>query len=239
MSEAIVQESVNTTVPAHTTPVEPSKDTNGFSVPEAYKDRGYLKDVNSIEDVYKKLDGAQQLIGQKVTFPTEDSTDEQRMSFNRSAGMPEKAEGYTFETINDVERNPEVDDKIKQIFHEAGISGKAATKIQKGYENFLNESFVKQQELNDEQFDNLSTEILGDRSEEVLASSKQLIEENLPPKLVESFKNLPNEALVTMAAVLDSVKQKYINEDNINDKINTPGHQPDLDPLEFDRSATY
>jgi len=205
----------STTVPAHTTSVETeSVDTTSFSVPDEYKDKAYLKDVNSMDDVFKKLDGAQSLIGrQKVSFLHDDSTEEEIQAFNRSAGMPEKPEEYNFERPDDAIPNEEIDARIKQIFHNAGLSGKAATKVQKEYEGYLNELSAK----NDEAFDMLSADVLGDKVDGILASGKKLIEENLPPKLAESFSNLPNEALVTMAAVLENVRQKYITEDNIND----------------------
>ncbi len=204
-----------TTVPAHTTAVEAaSVEGTSFSVPDAYKDRAYLKDVNSMDDVFKKLDGAQSLIGrQKVNFLHDDSTPEEIQEFNRSAGMPEKSEEYNFERPEGAEANEEIDARIKKIFHDAGLSGKAATKVQKEYEGFINEMAKK----NDEAFDRLSADVLGDKADEILASGRKMLEENMPPQLAESFSKLSNEALVTMSAVLDKVKQKYIVEDSIND----------------------
>jgi len=189
-----------------------------FSIPEAYADKPYLKDVSSMDDVYKKLDGAQSLIGQKVRFLDDSSTDEERLSFYKSAGMPDKSEDYVFEKFGDTERDAAVDSKVKEIFHKAGVSGKAATEIQKGYEAFVNEAMAAKSEADDAAFDELSSKVLGDKADDILASSKAIIEENLPPELVDSFKQLPNSALVTMSSVVENIRQKYISEDSI-----TPG----------------
>ena len=205
------------------TPVIENNDKSTFVIPDEYKDRGYLKDVQNYNDIFKKLDGAQSLLGKtKPNFPTDQTSEEDLLSFNRSAGMPEKAEEYVFNKIGDTERNIDFDSKIKDIFHEAGISGKAATKIQTKYETVLEETLKNQQIANDAAFDELTSKILGERKTEILASSKELLTESIPEGLEESVKNLNNEALVTMAVILNNFKTKYIDEDNINDQnLNT------------------
>lgn len=212
MVEGILEGTVPAAIQTTTPPPEGAGD---FSVPEAYRGKPYLKDVTNIDDVYKKLDGAQALIGQKVNFPTPESTDEERLSFNKSAGMPEKAEDYAFEKLGDVERIPEVDAKVKDIFHKYGISGEAATGIQKDYEAFANEAMALKKTQDDAAFDELSGKIFGDKVDDVLASGKKLLEANMPPELVEEFGKLSNPALVIMSGVLENIRQKYISEDTI------------------------
>lgn len=226
------QQSMSASFPSTTPASTQATGTDGdFSVPEAYKDKTYLKDVKSLDDVYKKLDGAQNLIGQKVTFPTEDSTEEELRNFNRSAGMPENAEDYVFEATGDVPRDAAFDSEIKKLFHDAGLSLKAGSKLQKSFESLMLEKQKQLADQNDDAFDKLSKDVFGDRVDEVLASSKSLIEENIPESLREAFSGLSNEALVTMAAVLDGIKSKYINEDSINDKRGFGDSQGGVDAL--------
>lgn len=213
------QPNMSTTVPMHTNTEQPAEDNkgNGFVIPGEYKNKGYLKDVNSYEDVFKKLDGAQALIGQKVVFPDENTSAEDRLKFNIAAGMPEKAEGYVFEKFGDAERNVEIDNKIKALYHEAGVTGEGGKKLQKGFEQLMLDVATAQGEADDAAFGELITKTFGDRVDEVLDNGKKLIEENIPPELSEAFKGLPNDALTIISAVLDGVRTKYISEDKIND----------------------
>ncbi len=187
-----------------------------FEIPEAYREKAYLKDVTSIDDVYKKLDGAQSLIGQKLTIPTDTSTPEEILKFNIAAGMPEKVDGYVFEKIGDLERVPEVDTKFKEIFHKYGINKKAAEGVTKDVETMLNEIEKVKANTDNAEFDNLTKEVLGDSSDSILASGKKLIEENIPDRFKEDFSKLGNKELVLMASILDNIKNKYISEDKIN-----------------------
>jgi len=213
------QTNVSTTVRAHTTAVESEKEGNGFVVPEAYRDKPYMKGINSEESLYKAFDGAQSLIGkQKITFPTNETSDEDRLAFNLAAGMPEKAEDYVFEREQGTETDTEYENKVKQLFHNSGLSGKSATKLQVGFEKLINELQVAEKTRLDTEFNELSSKTFGDNSDSILAEAKNIIKENIPDGFADHFTNLDNQALVTMAAVVDKIKTRYIDEDSINDR---------------------
>ena len=208
-----------TTVPLNTNNDQPpgDKGADGFAIPDTYKDKPYLQNVKSNDDLYKLLDGSQQAIGKKVNFPSDQSTDEERLNFNRSAGMPEKAEEYVFEKTGEKEREVDVDNKFKEIFHKWGISGRSATGIQKDVEALVAETMKLKGEADDTAFNELSSKILGDKADEILASSKKIIEANIPQELIEPFKNLSNSALVITSTVIENIRKKYINEDTITE----------------------
>jgi len=207
---------VSSTIPMHSN-VTP-EDGSEFSVPEEYKDRGYLKDVKSLDDVYKKLDGAQSLIGKtRVNFPTDESSDEDRLAFNIASGMPETAEEYAFEFAEGVERDEGFEAQIKELFHSAGISGKAATTIQTGFDTIVAEMTKAVEEDKTAEFEEMTTSMFGGKTAEVLAGGEALLQENLPEELFERFEALPNDAKMAMAVVLDNIRNRYINEDSIND----------------------
>lgn len=230
-----VQGSINTTVTRETIsqPLETEKD---FNIPEAYKDKPYLKDVKNLDDIFKKLDGAQSLIGKsKINFPTEESTDEEIKAFNKAAGVPEKAEDYVFES-SDKDRDTSLDDKIKELFLNSEITGRSATKLQTGFEALMKEIAETKKTESDEAFGKLTSEVFGDKADEVIASSRKLIEENLPEALEKPFTELSNEALTIVSAVLDSIKTKYIDEDNIND-LNGSGNPVTVESLRKEGQA--
>ncbi len=200
-----------------------SAEENEFAIPEEYKDKAYLKDVTSMEDVYKKLDGAQSLIGQKVNFPTDESTEDELTKFYKAAGMPEKAEEYAFDKLEDEDRNVDRDKLLKDIYYKNGASAKAAKGITKDIEVLTKELEKAKIEQDDKEFDELGKEVFGDKAEKILASGKDLIEKNIPEKFKDAFSKLSNGNLMIMASVLDSVKSKYINEDKISEGDSTPG----------------
>ena len=216
MTTEVVDEVIDqrTTFTTGTPPVKTSATIEGdFKIPEAYADRPYLKDVQTYDDVFKKLDGAQTLIGQKVTFPTAESTPEQRQEFFRSAGMPEKAEEYAFEGED---RNQEVDSLVKELYHTANLTKEQAAIVQKGLEGAVKAEEEKVNENQEKEFEELTNKVFGDKADQIIASSKKLIDENLPQELTENIKNLSNDALAIMAGVLENIRVKYISEDNIN-----------------------
>jgi hypothetical protein len=224
------QEDLSASIPMQSN-VTPD-DGSGFSVPEEYKDKGYLKDVKSLDDVYKKLDGAQSLIGKtRVNFPTDESSDEDRKAFNIASGMPETAAEYAFEFPEGAERDEGFETQIKELFHSAGISGKAATVIQTGFDNIVTAMNEAGAEAKTAEFEQMATDMFGDNTAEVLSSAEALLQENLPEELFDRFEALPNDAKMAMSVVLKGIKDKYINEDNINDLNGGSGGANDIEGL--------
>ena len=95
--------------------------SDGFQIPEAYKDRGWTKDVKSVEDLFKMADNLVAYQGRSIALPSEDAGEadrkaaiekvmkhfngelmpapnmddaEAREKFFRALGTPEKADGY-------------------------------------------------------------------------------------------------------------------------------------------------
>jgi len=65
-----------------------------YSHPDAYKDKPYLKNLKSVDDVYKALDGAQELIGKKsIPFDYSKATPEE-IEAHHTAIRPKEAAEY-------------------------------------------------------------------------------------------------------------------------------------------------
>ncbi len=194
----------------------------GDLIPGAFKGKPYLKDIADMPTLLKKLDGAETLIGQRPAGIPDDNADEATWgSFFKAAGRPDTAEGYSFNTTKkadgtDAERNSEVEAKVKGIFHKHGLSAKQATGVQTDYDAVIMELMdaanTKTAEQ-DAEFDKLAKGTFGTDFDKVLASSKTLIEANMPEGFGDRFKNLSNDNLVLMAGVLNNIKNKYIKED--------------------------
>lgn len=210
------------TIPAVADPVSQPIDKEGFlkTIPVEYKDKDYLKDVQSFEQLYKKLDGAQELIGKRPGgIPATDASEEEKASFYKSWGRPDKAEEYTSPEIklpDGVEKNTELDAFAKDLFHKAGLNQDQVNIIQGGYEQKVLEmgaAAAPDQDALNKEFDVMTDKLFADRKDAILKNGNLLLVENTPEELKEAVAKLDNKSLLIMSAVLDSVREKYIAED--------------------------
>lgn len=186
-------------------------------IPTEYKDKAYLKDVNDLPSLFKKLDGAETLLGKKETvIPGADATEEQVTEFYNKL-RPESADKYEL-TVTD-KSNPKFIEGIKDLLHKTGQSPRQAKALQEGFDGLV-ANIVKEQGLTTEQqdvdFEKLATETFGKNSEAALETAKKLIAAHAPESMKEHTKNLSNENLIIMAGVLNSISQKYISEDDLS-----------------------
>lgn len=190
-----------------------------FVIPEAYKDKPYLKDVKGMEDILKKLDGAEKLLGQRPAgVPDENANQEEWDKFYKVLGRPESAEEYEFKYEDGMDKpDPEFEKGLKEVLHKAGLSKKQVNVLQPAFDAFIKDVSSKRQDpaFSDEGFDRLAAQVFGDKKDTVLAEVKSIISDNLPK--VEGFdkylEKLDNNNLIVMASVLKNVKDKYISED--------------------------
>lgn len=199
---------------------EGTEDPPAFVVPEEYKDKPYMKDIDSSEKLYKAFDGLQTKLGERPAgIPGENSTDEERATFNKAFGVPETVEGYERTEVKlpeGVTENKELTDKLMASVHKAGISASQFKILEGGLTDLMNASMQGQADAivaNDAEFDKLTNDVFSDRKDKVLASAKELIAAHVPEKFKAELDNLPNRSLVILAGVLDGIKQKYISED--------------------------
>lgn len=192
------------------TPPAEGTETDNFIVPEEFKDKPYLKDVTSYNDVFKKLDGAESLIGQKMVFPDDNTSEEDYLKFNQAAGMPESPEGYTFEGE---ERDATQDDLVKAAYHGAGLSKKQAGIVQKNLEKLIIDNDAKFLEASTNAYNELSDKIFGDKADTIIASSMALAKANAPKEFGESLDDLPNDTKILLSGIVENIRKKYISSD--------------------------
>ncbi len=206
--------------------------TDTFAVPQEYAEKGYAKDLKSIDDVWKKLDGSQALIGQR-TVPDEKSTPEQWVEHYKSLGMPEEAGKYNFnrDSFSDEFKNSqsdEYDSAVKAIFLKAGLNQKQVDIIQPDVEKLAEQIQIQKAEADaqaDKAFDELTEKTFGTNKDQIIADTSQLLKELTPEGFAEKVAGLDNETLVILSGVLNNVKQKYINEDGSGGDGNPVGGQ--------------
>lgn len=193
-----------------------------FEIPAEYKDKPYLKDVKDLPSVLKMLDGAQTKLGQRPAGIPQDSASDEEWNKFFSTVRPEKPEAYEFKrdeaTTKALGIKPEVEAKVKGIFHEAGLTKKQAAIVQSKYEalqlEFAKDVIAQNQKL-DEDFGKLADTSFGKDADKVLATGKTLIEKYLPANMKPFLEKLDNNALVVLAGFAKSMKEKFMGQDEI------------------------
>lgn len=186
-----------------------------FTIPDAYKDKPYLKGVDSIDKVYGMLDGAQTLIGKRPAgIPAPDAAPEEWDKFYEAKGRPKTPAEYVLKDAD--KTDPDFLSAAQAAMHKRGLSPTEAAGLWDELGGALTKVAEKQglaaKQL-DIDFDKLGDEVFGANKNAILASSKILLDQNVSPKMKDTVAKLPNESLVVLADVINNIKTKYIKAD--------------------------
>ena len=205
-------------------PAAPAAATFDTLIPEEFKDRPYLTDLktlpvgpDSYKVLFKKLDGAQTLIGKRTGIPAADAPAEEWEKFH-AALRPAKADDYEIPAKEGYTPDPEVQKSMKAIFHEAGLSKSQASTLMAKFEAFATEKMGAQAAENaklDAEFTEMTKTAFGAENEKVIARSKELLTTLTPPQMAPFLNRLPNESLALIAGIMENVRAKFMKEDNL------------------------
>lgn len=200
--------SISTPVPTGIKPAE----APAFAIPDSFKDRPWLKDVDSMEKLLTKAEGAIKLVGTRPAgIPAADAKSEDWEAFYDAMGRPKTAAEYQIEGAD--KADPKFAPKVLGAFHKAGLTPAQAKLIWTEVSAGATELTAAQAAQQDLDFTKLATDTFGIRRDEVLASSKALIEKFAPPAMKTHIAKMDNNGLILMAGVIDGIKKTYIQED--------------------------
>jgi len=200
-------------------PVE-SQSQNSFTIPDAYKDRGYVEKIKSPDDLWKTLDNAQSLLGKRPAgIPANDAPQEEWDKFYQAAGRPDAPDKYS---LTDPEGLPEGLDLTEskksamQMMHEAGLTQRQAEALWKKYVGSSLEGANKSKAEQDAQFDKITKEHFGGDFETAQKAAIEMAGKFVPAELRGSFADLPPAAMAAVAALskgaaaeIERVKKEY------------------------------
>lgn len=204
--------------PATPPATPPAFDMKTF-VPAEFKDKPYLADVDSVEKLFKKLDGAQTLLGKRPAgIPEANASKEQWDAFWKTAGKPEKAADYEFEPVEGLQYNDEFTGLVKNLMHEAHVPKDMAKALQKGFDNLQLARAQKQAEAekaSDAEFDKLVAPHMGADVDKALKNSQAIIKSVLPADMAAHLDKLTTGQAALLAVVVNKLAEKYIAPDKI------------------------
>lgn len=196
-------------------------------IPQEFRDRTYLADLKTkpvgpeaYTELFKKLDGAQSLIGKKTGIPEAGAPVEEWEKFH-ALMRPKTAEEYELATPKEgaTPPDPEFAKAVKGMFFEAGLSKPQAAKLQAKFDEFISGKVGAQaaeQARLDAEFETMTKAAFGADNAKVLEGGKALLAELTPDNLKPHLNRLPNESLVLLAGIMGSVRAKFMKEDNLN-----------------------
>lgn len=223
VSTAPASVSTSMALPPAGTGGEPkAPETPSFVIPEAYKDKPYLKGVDSIDKVYKMLDGAQELIGKRPAgIPAADASPEEKAKFYEALGRPKAATEYAFDGAD--KADPKFLPKLQEAFHKHNLTQEQAKGVFADVSSVLQELAKTNSDAAvqaDADFDKLADQQFGTNRDKVLSNAKGLLDKFTSPTMKDHLGKLSNENLIIMADVLNNISSKYIKESS------APGGQP-------------
>jgi len=197
------------------------------ALPPEYREKPYFKD-KSFVDVVKEHDNLQTLLGKRPEgIPTPESSEEDWGKFLTSL-RPETAEEYEFpetEFSKAKGRSEEYLKSVKDILFNADLNKRQASKIMEGFESLAGKAqagqdttTAEQAKVREAEFEELLNKTYTDQKQTVIDRTKKLmtdsVDAGLKDKVVEVLKDIPNDTLFVLTAVLDGVYKKHIAEDS-------------------------
>ena len=186
-------------------PNPPNADVPAFQVKAGYEDRGWAKNLKSDDDVWKALDNAQKLIGQKtiVNAPGPDATQEEKDAFYGALGPKDVTEYQFPEDVTDQEKA-----LYGTILKDSNISVAQATKLMPAFMQAM--EGVKEGMYGKDDFVSRMKESFGDGYENQIKGARDILSTVLSDddkKLLDE--KVPNEALAVVYRLAAKVKEQY------------------------------
>lgn len=192
-------------------------------IPESYKEKPWLKKYTNIDDFFKGMDGAQELLGKRPAgIPQDTASKEEWDEFYTQLGRPKTPEEYKIEYPSELPEgitfNEEQQTQFTNLAHEMGLTQKqveqlTAFDLERRKQELSNHSVDT--EALDNEFNEFSKKAFGDREKEALDNAKNLLTKHAPKEMHEHLQNLDNKALIALTSVLDAVTQEYLKEDTL------------------------
>lgn len=189
-------------------------------IPEAYKDKPWVKETKDVETLFKRVDDLTGELGKRPSaIPQDNAKPEEWAKFNKAFGVPEKPESYEFSAPPEgLKADPEFQKSIQGILHKAHVSARQFKAIEPAWNALMLEmaknTGAAAQAL-DIDFDKLASSTFGDRKDRALQVSKAMIDKFTPDSVKPHLANLGNKELIIMAGVLDKIIQTYVSEDQL------------------------
>lgn len=208
------------------------------SVPEEYREKSYMKDIQTKDEFFKQFDNAQKLIGKKtVGLPGDDATQEDWDNYYNTL-RPENPDGYEFEPIklegegqeelekslNDIATAQGTDDKVREMFHKHGLTPQQAKGLHSDFNKLMVSQHLEAVKQNQEasaeinkSFEEIGRDLFKEAGyENVINTAKPMMTKYLPQEYKNKLSEFNGEVMALFAAYSYNIKQDMGAEDTID-----------------------
>lgn len=197
------------------------------TVPEAYREKPYMKGIDSMDKLWSQFDNAQSLIGKKtIGVPTQESTIEEWENFYNKMGRPEAPDKYEikpYELPEEIKRTDEDLALMRNIFHKAGLTNKQAQQILDETDKAMAEYFNKNKEDMSKMVEARNNEFMqklekhfGAEKEQAIAVTETMLKKYTPKGMEDIVRGLDDKTMLALSAVLNNVHKASKSEDTFD-----------------------
>lgn len=179
-------------------------------LPEEYRSKGYIKDVNSFPELLKKFDGAQSLLGQRVE-PAADAPEDTWKAYHKKTA-PATAEEYVIPAIEGLSEEQvkglSKNQSLRGVFHEAGVSQFQAKILLKG---LLTETMKADKSVSakrDAEFAELTKEVFGEDKTTALTNGKAYLTTYMSDKAKALLDTLDAKSAAVVFSAVNGMAKK-------------------------------
>ena len=197
-------------------------------VPQELLEKPYLKDFldkpwdkATGAELFKKLDGAESLLGKRPTIPDAKTAKPEELDKFFEQFRPEKMEDYEIPLDKDAKPSDDFLKAVRTAFHAGKISKVQAQGFLKTMDEFGREQrkvIAQENARKAAEFDTLAKTMLGEQNKAVMERVRGLLKEFAPSAATASLDKLTDEQVVVMGAIVDSIHKKYAPEDDLGGK---------------------
>ena len=189
-------------------------------VPESLRGEAYLADIikkpqaEAFPELFKKLDGAQKLIGKKNGIPEGEKPEDWTPFLEKM--RPAKADDY--EIALGANPDQEFVADLRGAMHGAGIHKIQANKFLGALIpkfQAREAKLIEARKAQDLEFENLKTATFGADGAKVMERVRGALDEYTPKVLQPHLQKLDNNALTIVAGVINAILEKYVPEDKM------------------------
>lgn len=179
-----------------------------YQHPEAFKDKPYLKNMKTVDDVYKALDGAQALIGQKTIQPIDYTTaTPEQIAEHHAKLAPQDVTAYELPADGD----PTLTKAAAESFKKLGLTAYQGRELAKDI-NAIAAEIAKGSpavDTSEAGYMKLMEAKYGDKTKTVAAFAETTLKAIIPKEEIAVFDEMPNEQRAIVDRVLYEASQKY------------------------------
>ena len=176
-----------------------------FEIPEAYREKGWVKNVKSVDDLFKIHDDAQALIGKKAVIPDLENGADDEVNAYLEQITPKDAAAYDAVFGEGVDEN--MKGALADVLKESNISVAQAKKLLPAYAKL--EETVRDEMFSEESFFDTMRESFGESYKEPAAKTASFIAGTLNDSDKALIEEMPNKFLGVLYRMANKVMTDY------------------------------